>query len=140
MAKIDIFPLCIRYSGTTLRVKNLLEISLSLTIFEIFRLFHFPLKSKMAAKSGNFSPSHRTLLYYPVGQKFAQNCSIPYRLQDIFNVLFSAEIQDGRQKWRKLKCFPSALDTLVLPCGSKLCSKSLYLGFPDICDFFSHFH
>ena len=44
------------------------------TFSEISTLFHFSQKSKMAAKSGenqNFSPFHRTLLYYPVGQKFA---------------------------------------------------------------------
>ena len=40
-----------------------------------------------------------------MGQKFAQNLSISYRFQDIFNVLFSAKIQDGRQKQQKLKLF-----------------------------------
>ena len=40
---------------------------------------------------------------------------------------FSAKIQDGRQKWRKSKFYPFAQDTLVLPCGSKIRSKSLYL-------------
>ena len=60
-------------------------------------------------------------------QKFAQNRSISYHVEDIFNVLFSAKIQDGRQKWRKLKFFPWAQNTVVLPCGSKICSKSLYL-------------
>ena len=52
VAKIEIFPLCIGYSSTTLWVKNSLEISLSRTVCEIFTLFHFPQKSKMAAKSG----------------------------------------------------------------------------------------
>ena len=51
VAKIEIFPLCIGYSCTTLQVKNSLEIVLSLTVFKIFTLFHFPQKSKMAAKS-----------------------------------------------------------------------------------------
>ena len=50
--KTEIFPICIGYSSTTLWVKNLLEIALSNTVFEIFTLFTFPLKSKMAAKSG----------------------------------------------------------------------------------------
>ena len=36
----------------TLRVKNSLEIARSLTVLEILTLFHFPQKSKMAAKSG----------------------------------------------------------------------------------------
>ena len=64
----------------------MLEIAPSLTVFEIFTLFHFPLKSKMAAKSGenqSFSPRHRIPLYYPVGQKFAQNRSVSYGLRDI---------------------------------------------------------
>ena len=50
--KIEIFPLCIGHSCTTLWVKNSFEIALSRTVFEIFTLFHFPQKSKMAAKSG----------------------------------------------------------------------------------------
>ena len=113
-------------------------------------------------------------MYYPVGQIFAQNCYISYCFRDIPNFLFSAKIQDGRQKWqkltfqrillyttlwvknsleialsftvskifsmfcfplkfkmaakcRKLKIFPFAQDTLVLPCGSKIQLKSLYL-------------
>ena len=52
VAKIEIFPLCIGHSCTTLRVKNSLKIALSRTVLEIFTLFHFPQKFKMAAKSG----------------------------------------------------------------------------------------
>ena len=66
-------------------------------------------------------------MYYPVGQKFARNRSISYGFRDIHTFLFSAKIQDGRQKWQKLKFFPFAQDTLVLPCGSRIRSKSLYL-------------
>ena len=51
MAKIEIFTLGIGYSGVTLWVKNSLEIALSRAVFKIFTLFHFPLKSKIAAKS-----------------------------------------------------------------------------------------
>ena len=82
MAKIEIFSLCIGYSFATLWVKYSLKIALSLTISEIFTIFHFPLKSKMAAKSDknwNFSPLHRILLYYPVGKIFARNRSISYQ-------------------------------------------------------------
>ena len=128
--KIQILALCKGHSCTTLRVKNSLEIAVSLTVFEIFTLFHFPQKSKMAAKSGenrNFTPFHWTLLYYPVGQKFAQNRSISYDFRDIHTFSFSAKIQDGRQKWRKLKFYPFGQDTIVLPCGSKIRSKLLYL-------------
>ena len=131
MAKIDIFPLCTGHSCATLLVKNSLEIALSLTVLEIFTLFHFPQKSKMAAKSGenwNFTPLHRTLLYYLAGQKFARNRSISYGFRDIHTFsFFSAKIPDGRQKWRKLKFSPFAQETLVPPCRSKICSKSLYL-------------
>ena len=52
VAKIEIFPFCIAHYCTTLWVKNSLEIALSLTVFEIFTLFHFPQKFKMTAKSG----------------------------------------------------------------------------------------
>ena len=73
VVEIEIFPLCIGYSCTTLWVKNSLEIALSLTVFEIFTLFHFPLKSKMAAKSGY---SHffifRKLKFFPQTQDTAK--------------------------------------------------------------------
>ena len=52
VAKIEISPLCTGDSCTTLWVKNSLEIALSLTVFEILPLFHFPQKSKMAVESG----------------------------------------------------------------------------------------
>ena len=71
-------------------------------------------------------------MYYPAGRKFARNCSISYGFRDIHTFSFSAKIQDGRQKWRKLKLFPFAYDTLVLPCGAKIPSKSLSYGFRDI--------
>ena len=127
------FSLLTGYSCTTLWVKTLLKITLSLMVFMIFTLFHFPLKSKMAAKSGenwNFSLRRRILLNYPVGQKFAQNRSISYRLRDIFNVLFSAEIQDGRQKWRKLKFSPLHRILLYYPVGQKFAwNHSISYGF-----------
>ena len=115
------FSPCIGHSCTTLQVKNSLEIARSLTFFEIVTLFHFPLKFKMAAKSGenwNFSPLYRTLLYHPVGQKFVRNRSISYGFRDIHTFSFCSKIQDGRQKWRKLKFLRFTQDTLVLPCGS----------------------
>ena len=157
MAKIETFPLGTGYSCAILRVKNLLEIALFLTVFKIFSMFYFPIKSKMPSKSGenwiffrltgillyypvgqkftrnlsisyvfeiftlfhfplkskmatkskhwNFTPRHKILLYYPVGQKFAWNCSISYGFRDIHTFSFSAQIQDGCQKWWKLKFF-----------------------------------
>ena len=81
MAKIEIFQVCIEYFPTTLRVKNSVQIALSLTVSEILRFFRFSQKFKMAAKSGeneNFSILYRILCYYPMGQKFCPNRSISY--------------------------------------------------------------
>ena len=95
------------------------------TVSNLFTIFCFPLKSKMAVKRGknlNFSPLENIL---PVSQKFARNRSICYSFQDCCNFLFSAKIQDQHQKWRKLKLSFVQDDPLV-PCGSKIHSKSLY--------------
>ena len=130
MAKNEIFPLWTGHSCITLRVKKSLKIARSVTVFEILTLFHFPQKCKMAAKSGenrNFPPLLRRLLYHPAGQKFARNRSISYGFRDIDTFLFSAKIQKGHQKWRKLIFYPFAQDILVLPCRSKIRSKLLYL-------------
>ena len=119
------------------------KIARSVTVFEILTLFHFPQKCKMAAKSGenwNFPPLHRRLLYHPAGQKFARNRSISYGFRDIDTFLFSAKIQKGRQKWRKLIFYPFAQDILVLPCRSKIRSKLLYpLWFSRYSHFFIFF-
>ena len=120
VAKIEIFCLCTGHSCTTLQVKTSLEIALSVTVFEIFTLFHLPQKFKMAAKNRNFTPLYRTVFYDSVGKNFARNRSISYGFGDIHTFSLSAKIQDGRQKWRKLKFYPFAQDTIVLPCGSKI--------------------
>ena len=102
--------------------------------------FHFPLKSKMATKSGenwNFSPRHRILLHYPVGQKFARNCSISYHFEDIFTVLFSTKIQDGRQKWRNWNFSHLHRILLYYPVGQKFArNRSISYDF----DIFTLFH
>ena len=57
-------------------------------------------------------------MYYLAGQKFARNRSICYGFRDIHTFLFfSAKIQDGRQKWRKLKSFPLHRTLLYYPEG-----------------------
>ena len=48
--KLKFSALCTGHSCTTLWVKNSLEIALSLTVFEVLTIFHFPQKSKMAPK------------------------------------------------------------------------------------------
>ena len=42
-------------------------------------------------------------MYYPVGQKFAQNRSISYGFRDIHTFSFSAKIQDGPPKVAKIE-------------------------------------
>ena len=84
--------------------------------FRDIHTFLFSKKNKMAAKNRNFTPLHRTLFYDSVGKKFTGNRSISYGFGDIHTFSFSAKIQDGRQKWRKLKFYPFAQDTIVLPC------------------------
>ena len=130
MAKIETFQLHIEYSTTTMRVKISVKMALSLTVSEILTFFVFPQKFKMAAKSGenrNFSILYRILFYYPVSQELCRNRSISYGFRDIKIFSFFAKIQDGRQKWRKLKIFNFVQNTLLLPCESKIVSKSLYL-------------
>ena len=108
VAKIEIFQLHIEYSTTTMRVKISVKMALSLTVSEILTFFVFPQKFKMATKSGenwNFSILYRILSYYPTGQKFCPNRSISYSFWDIKIFSLFAKIQNGRQKWRKLKFF-----------------------------------
>ena len=140
VAKNEIFPLWTEHSCITPRVKNSLEIARSLTIFEILTLFHFPQKSKMAAKSGenwNFPPLHSRLLYHPAGQKFARNRSISYGFRDIDTFLFSAKIQHGRQKWRKSIFFPFAQDT----CATLLVKNSFEIALSlTVLEIFTLFH
>ena len=140
MAKIEISPLCTGDSGTTLGVKNSLEIHRSISYgFRDIDTFHFPRKSKMAARSGEkkskmaaesslkFPSFAQETVVPPCGQKFARNRSISYDFRGNDTFSFSAKIHDGRRKWRKLKFPPFPQDTLVPPYGLKIPSKWLYL-------------
>ena len=56
----------------------------------------------MVAKSGGkmiLRKVARRLYIYPVGQKFRRNRSISLRFRDKLVFAFTAEIQDGHQKW-----------------------------------------
>ena len=73
-----------------------------------------------------------------MGQKFTRNRSISYGFQDIYTFLFSAKIQHGRHKLRKLKIFTFQWDILVLPCGPKIHPKiTLSL---TVCQIFTLFY
>ena len=70
VAKIENFPFSIEHSCTTLRVNN------SLYLLRFPRYSHFfifrknPRWPPKVGKIENFPLLHRTLLYYPAGQKF----------------------------------------------------------------------
>ena len=72
-----------------------------------------------------------------MGQKFARNRSISYGFQGIDSFSFSAKIQDGRQKWRKLKFHPFAKETVVYhPVVQKFAlNHSISYSFRDIDSF-----
>ena len=116
-------------------INNWLNIALSLTVSEIFSMFYFPLKFKMATKSGknwNFSPLQKMLLYYPMGQKFTRNHSIFYNSEIFTNFYFLLKSKMAARSGENWFFFPFAQDTLVLPRGSKILSKSLYLLVSEI--------
>ena len=75
MAKIEIFPLGIGYSCTTLWVKNSLKIALSLTVFEIFTLFRLQLNRKWLPKVAKIANLINKLNVYK---------SIPYLMDNCF--------------------------------------------------------
>ena len=106
MAKIKIFQFCIEYFATTLWVKNSVQIALSLTVSEILIFLVFHKNSRWPPKVAKIEFFQFHIKYYnPTGQKFCPNRSISYGFQDINIFCFSAKIQDGRLKWRKLKFF-----------------------------------
>ena len=56
-----------------------------------------------------------------------------YIFRDIHNLSFSAKIQDGRQKWQKLKFFPRHRILLYYPVGQKFAlNRSISYHFEDI--------
>ena len=72
-------------------------------------------------------------MYYPVGQKFARNRSVSYGFRDIQTFSFSTKIQDGCQKWRKMKFSPRHRTLLYCPVGKKFArNRSISYRFQDI--------
>ena len=85
MAGIDFYKMSLVHSADTLRVKNIVEIALSLTVSEINTLLRFTQKFKMTPKSGRkgfFRKVASRPCIYPVGQKFRRNRSISHRFQE----------------------------------------------------------
>ena len=123
MAKIEIFQFCIEYFATTLWVKNSVQIALSLMVSEILIFFVFRKNSRWPPKVAkieffqfHIEYSATTLkvknsveiaLSLTVSEmvKNSVEIAVSYGFRDINIFCFSAKIQDGRQKWRKLKFF-----------------------------------
>ena len=136
MAKIEIFQFCREYSATTLRLKNSVEIALSLTISEILIFFVFSQKFKMAAKSGekwNFSILYRILCYYPMGKKFCRNRSISYGFWDINIFCFSQKFKMAAKSGENWIFSISHRILCYNPTGKKFCrNRFVSYGFQDI--------
>ena len=130
MAKIEIFQFCIEYFATTLWVKNSVEIALSLSVSEILIFFVFRKNSRWPPKVAKieFFQFHIEYSATTLWVKNSVEIALSLTVSEILTIFsFSAKIQDGRQKGRKLKIFNFVQNTLLLPCESKIVSKSLYL-------------
>ena len=106
--EIEIFQFHIEYSLHTLWVKNSVEIALSLTVSEILTFFVFPQKFKMAAKVAKIEIFQLHIEYSTTTMrvKISVEMALSLTVSEILTFFcFSAKIQDGRQKWRKLKLF-----------------------------------
>ena len=108
MVKIEIFQFCIEYFPTTLRVKNSVRIALSLTVSEMLRFFVFRKNSRWPPKVAKieFFQFHIQYFATTLRVKNSVEIALSVTVSEILTFFcFSAKIQDGRQKWRKLKFF-----------------------------------
>ena len=108
MAKIKIFQFCIEYFATTLWVKNSVQIALSLTVSEILIFFVFRKNSRWPPKVAKieFFQLHIEYATTTMRVKISVKMALSLTVSEILTFFcFSAKIQDGHQKWRKLKFF-----------------------------------
>ena len=108
MAKIEIFQFCIEYSTTTLWVKNSVEIALSLTVSEILTFLFFRKNSRWPPKVAKIEIFQLHIEYSTTTMrvKISVKMALSLTVSEILRFFsFFAKIQDGRQKWRKLKFF-----------------------------------
>ena len=127
MAKIEIFQFCIEYSATTLRVKNSVEIALSLTVSEILIFFVFRKNSRWPPKVAKieFFQFHIEYSTTTMQVKISVKMALSLTVSEILTFFcFSAKIQDGRQKWQKYRILS------YYPTGQKFCpNRSISYGF-----------
>ena len=118
--KLNFFQFHIKYSGTTLWVKNSVQIALSLTVSEILTFFGFPKNSRWPPKVAKIEIFQFCIEYFAttLWVKNSVEIALSLTVSEILTFFsFFAKIQDGRQKWRKLKFFNFVYHTLLLPYG-----------------------
>ena len=106
--KLNFFQFHIEYSATTLWVKNSVEIALSLTVSEMLRFFVFHKNSRWPPKVAKIEIFQLHIEYSTTTMrvKISVTMALSLTVSEILTFFcFSAKIQDGRQKWRKLKFF-----------------------------------
>ena len=125
MAKILIFSLLHRIPLYYPVAQNLLKMGLPLTISQIFTIFSFPLKIKMAAKTGKIANLISKLNFYKL---------IPYPMDNLLN----RSAQTGPPNVRKRRpVFPPAGRSVVL-CTPQMGPRTSFLSRqPDVIASFS---
>ena len=108
MAKIEIFQFCIEYFPTTLRVKNSVQIALSLTVSEILRFFSFFAKIQDGRQKWRKLKFFEFCIEYFATTLWVKNSvqiALSLTVSEILIFFVFRKNQDGRQKWRKLNFF-----------------------------------
>ena len=120
IVKIEIFHIVYLYSFNNLQFKNSIEIALSLTVFEIFAIFCFPQKFKMAAKNWKQFLSNKKHLPLPCGSKIRSKSLYLLRFSrylrfSVFrkNSRWPQKIEKNRKFWYLLRSI------LYCPVGQK---------------------
>ena len=128
--KLNFFPLCIGYSCTTLPVKIRLKTIYLLRFSRYSHIFIFRKNPRWPPKVAKIEFFPLCIGYSCTALRVKNSLEIALSLTvfEIFTLFrFPAKIQNGRQKWRKLKFFPLCIRSSCTTCGSKIRSKSLYL-------------
>ena len=80
MAKIEFFQFHIEYSATTLRVKNSVEIALSVTVSEILIFFVFRKNSRWPPKVAKIETFQFCIEYFPTTLRVKNSVQIALSL------------------------------------------------------------
>ena len=136
MAKIEIFQFCIEYSDTTLRVKNSVEIALSLTVSEILIFFVFRKNSRWPPKVAKIETFQFCIEYFPTTLQI-KNCvqiALSLTVSEIFRFFrFSQKFKMAAKSGKNLIFSILYRILCYYPTGQKFCrNRSISYGFQDI--------